>query len=57
VNEDGNINITDVNLLIAYVLGSNVTPFNAANANMNQDNEINVSDVTQLINKVLNSAD
>lgn len=55
INEDGLINVTDVSLLINYLLGSMPSEFNAANANVNQDNIINVSDATMLINMVLNS--
>ena len=55
VNDDGNVNITDVNILINYLLSSNTAVFNADNADMNRDGNINVSDVTLLINMLLNA--
>ena len=56
VNDDGFVNITDVSMLINYLLGSEPNGFNAANANVNQDNDINISDATMLINMVLNAS-
>ena len=54
VNHDGEVNVSDVTLLIQYVLGGSAQGFYSSEANMNGDGEINVADVTMLINKVLN---
>ena len=54
VNNDGQINIGDVTALISYVLTSNPTGLNIANADINQDQSINIGDVTHLISMVLN---
>ena len=54
VNGDGLVNITDINILISYLLGSDVVDFNATNADLNQDNDVNVTDATLLINRILN---
>ena len=53
VNHDGAINISDVTLLISYVLngsGSNVCPICG---NVNADSDINIGDVTALISIAL----
>ncbi len=54
VNHDHNINVSDVTMLIAYVLGeaNGACPICA---NLNGDEAVNVSDVTALITKVLES--
>ena len=54
VNHDGEVNVSDVTLLIQYVLSGSAQGFYSSEANMNGDGEINVADVTMLINKVLN---
>ena len=56
VNGDGNINISDVTDLIAYVLNSGAVDkeINLANADVNANDEINISDVVELISIVLN---
>ena len=53
VNNDGNINISDVTALINYLLSQNATGLNLDAANCNLDNTINISDVTTLINYLL----
>ena len=54
VNEDGFINITDVTVLISYLLGIETHPFNEANADVKTDGVINIGDVTELIYILLN---
>ena len=51
VNKDNNINITDVTVLINYLLTD--TSLAPEEADMNQNGEINISDVTALINYLL----
>ena len=54
VNGDQQLNVTDVTLLISYVLGSSAMTIDEYAADFNGDGNINVTDVTALINKVLN---
>ena len=55
VNKDGNVNISDVTMLIDYLLGSVAEDgFDANAADVNQDSSINISDVTSLIDMLLN---
>ena len=55
VNDDGKVNITDVTMLLEYLLtGELITPFNGLNADFNADNKLNITDVTGLIYKILN---
>ncbi len=53
VNDDGQVNISDVTALINYLLSGNADGVNVANADCNQDTLINISDVTALINRLL----
>ena len=55
VNHDGLINITDVTLLISYVLNENDDTICKICADINGDNSVNISDITLLISRVLNS--
>jgi hypothetical protein len=50
LNEDGEINIADVNFLIAMILSGNTKPI----GDVNGDGEINIADVNILIDIVLN---
>ena len=52
-NGDGDVNISDVVLLVNKVLGAPSSVFIAANCDMNSDGDINVSDVSILINLIL----
>ena len=54
VNNDGQLSITDVTMLIDYLLGSMPALFNAVNADVNQDSIIGIGDVTDLIDLLLN---
>ena len=55
VNRDGEVNITDVTLLIAYVLDPNASPdIDLDVADVNNDTNINITDITLLIGYVLN---
>ena len=53
VNHDGIVNITDVTMLIGYVLNSGGSACQIC-GDMNGDGNINVTDVTMIIAKVLN---
>ena len=56
VNNDGNVNITDVTSLINYLLSQDPTGINLDAANCNQDDGISISDVTTLINFLLSGS-
>ena len=53
VNNDGKVNITDVTELIDYLLNSESTQINTANADVDGNGAINITDVTELIDKLL----
>ena len=57
VNMDGTVNVTDVTLLINYLLYNDATGISLANANCDLDAEgnVNVTDATVLINYRVNS--
>ncbi len=54
VNNDGEINVTDVTTLISIILDDNPDDYELLRIDINQDNEVNVADVTTLINIILN---
>ena len=56
VNEDGTVNISDVTVLINYLLSHNSDGVNLDNANCNQDDAISIADVTALINRLLSGS-
>lgn len=56
VNMDGSVNITDVTVLINYLLGNPEPVFDVGAADVNTDGRITISDVTGLINILLTSA-
>ena len=53
VNFDNNLDITDVILLINFVLGQTPTEEESLTADMNQDNIVNILDVILLVNEIL----
>ena len=53
VDSDGRLNITDVTVLIDYLLSGNSTGVSMQGADVDQDGLINISDVTALIDKLL----
>jgi hypothetical protein len=54
VNDDGQVNVSDVTVLINMILGT--VTMNDAVADVNADGQVNVSDVTALINIILGVA-
>lgn len=54
VNDDGKLSVTDVMLLVKYVIGSDPGQINLNNADVNSDNNITVTDVMLLINMIIN---
>lgn len=55
VNGDGDVDVSDVTMTIAYVLGNDPSGFIVEAADMNGDSYIDVADVTAIIAKVLGS--
>ncbi len=53
VNNDGDVNITDVMLVVGHIIGTSNTPINTANADMNGDQSIDVSDVMLIVRFIL----
>ena len=53
VNFDGSLDITDVILLINFVLGQTPTEEESLTADMNQDGILNILDVIQLVSEIL----
>ena len=53
VNDDGVVNISDVTLLIDYVLNNGAILINEVNSDMNSDHVINITDITLLIDYIL----
>ena len=53
VNNDGTISVTDVGMIISYILQTNPAGFNKDAADLNGDGTISVTDVGALITKIL----
>ncbi len=53
INFDNNLDITDVILLINFILGTAPTEEQELTADMSQDGIINILDVIQLVNEIL----
>ena len=53
VNGDGDINVTDVTLLVGHILGNENSNFIIENADVNGDGDITVTDVTKLVSNIL----
>ena len=56
VNSDGVRNISDVTVLINYLMTENESGVNLAGADVNNDGAVNISDVTALISLVLSAS-
>ena len=55
VNLDGNINVTDIVVLLNHILGLNIIPEGnqLLEADMNGDGLINVVDIIQVVHKII----
>lgn len=53
VDGNGQINVTDVVMIIDHILGKKPANFNAGAADLNNDNDINVTDVVMVIDHIL----
>ena len=55
VNNDGEVNIADANVVISVILNGSVSPDESSKADVNGDGEINVADVNTVIDFILGS--
>jgi hypothetical protein len=53
VNGDGEVNITDLSVIIDIILGGNPGPDTWARADVNSDGEVNITDLSVLIDLLL----
>jgi hypothetical protein len=56
VDNNGVVNITDVTVLIDYLLSSDATGINLTAADCNRDGNVSISDVTTLIDNLLSGS-
>lgn len=54
VNQDGEVDVTDVTTLVDYILGKNPANCDVNACNVNEDATIDVGDVTSLVDIILN---
>ena len=52
INQDASVNVTDVVLLVNYVLSQDIDFSNCSD--LNNDNQINITDIVYLINLIIN---
>ena len=53
LNHDGDVSVTDVTLLVNYILTRDDTLLDATEADLNYDNDVSISDVVTLANYIL----
>ena len=53
VNNDGEVNISDVNAVIGVILGQNTNPDTIALADVDGNGEVNIADVNAIIAIIL----
>ena len=54
INNDGAVNIQDVQLCVNVILGTETNPEIAARADVNEDGDVNVLDLQMIANMILN---
>ena len=50
---DYDVNITDITLMIDYLIGDRSTTINKVRADVNHDQNINITDVAEIIDQIL----
>ena len=55
VNEDGEVNITDVNAIVDIILGGTVNDNIMNNADISGDNEVNITDINALLDIIMSN--
>ena len=53
VDCDGSVSISDVTVLIDYLLGDNPSPFSTRAADVDESGDINIADITVLVDRIL----
>lgn len=53
VNHDGQVNITDVTIMVDHVLGEQPKIFYKENADMNHDGQVNITDISSVVDTML----
>ena len=53
MNDDGEVNISDVSILIDVMLGGEVSPEIIGRTDVNGDGEVNISDISDVIDYIL----
>ncbi len=53
VNQDGQVNVLDVQLCVNVILGTETNPDIVAHADVNEDGDVNVLDVQNIVNVIL----
>ena len=53
VNGDGNVNISDINILIDIILGRHVDGQTYGRSDVNRDGVVNIADINTIINTIL----
>ena len=54
VNNDGSVNISDINVIVSIILGSHVDSETMKRADVNEDGTVNISDINTLLSIILN---
>ena len=55
VNNDGSVNISDINVIVSIILGAKVDSETMLRADVNEDGTVNISDVNLLLSIILKS--
>ena len=53
LNDDGEVNVSDISVLIDIILGGHISDEIVARADVNRDGEVNITDVSDLIDIIL----
>ena len=54
VNNDGSVNISDINVIVSIILGAKVDNETMQRADVNEDGNVNISDINLLLSIILN---
>ena len=53
VNNDGSVNISDINVIVSIILGAHVDSYTMQRADVNEDGTVNISDINTLLSIIL----
>lgn len=54
-NGDGSVNVTDVTMVVNFIMQNPIDNFDKEAADANQNGEINVADITVIVDKIMNA--